>query len=110
MIQMNHKTLILLATQPVDFRKGIDGFVALCRHSLQQNPHQDARFVFISKRRTQIRVLCYDGTGFWLMTKRLSQGTFQGWPTSNQMLSQLSAKELSQLLKGSLLMPVKKVA
>jgi len=100
MIQMTHATPILLATQPADFRKGLDGFIALCRHSLLQNPRQEARFVFINKRKTQVRVLCYDGTGFWLMTKRLSQGTFRGWPTSGDVVSHLTAKQLSQLLTG----------
>ena len=101
MMHMTSSTPILLATQPADFRKGLDGFVALCRQSLAQDPYREARFVFINKSRTMIRALSYDGSGFWLMTKRLSKGKFQGWPTHGEPLSIWSAKQLSQLLKGA---------
>lgn len=102
MIHLTHATPIFLATQPADFRKGLDGFIALCRLSLAQDPKQEARFVFINKRKTMIRVLCYDGTGFWLMTKRLSQGTFRGWPSASDPISTLSAQALTQLFTGHL--------
>ncbi len=101
MMLMTCETPILLATRPADFRKGIDGFVALCRLSLAKDPRSAARFVFINKSKTMIRALSYDGTGFWLMTKRLSKGKFQGWPTSQEEpVKPWTAKQLSQLLKG----------
>ena len=48
-----------------------------------------------------IRVLAYDGTGFWLMTKRLSKGRFQGWPRSAQRVEPVAATRLRALLKGN---------
>lgn len=100
MLQLSAQTAILLGTQPQDFRKGIDGFVAVCRDSLQQNPRADIRFVFINKSRTMLRVLAYDGSGYWLMTKRLSKGRFQNWPKSPNTVSPMLATELRELLKG----------
>ena len=100
MMHMTNETSIWLAIQPADFRKGLDGFIALCRQSLEQDPKNEARFVFINKSKTMIRALSYDGTGFWLMTKRLSKGKFQGWPKHGQRATALTAKQLSQLLKG----------
>lgn len=100
MIHITNSTHILLATQPADFRKGMDGFIALCRLSLFQNPRSEARFVFINKSKTMVRILSYDGTGFWLMSKRLSKGKFQTWPTQGERVCTFTAKQLSQLLKG----------
>ncbi|MER2491638.1 IS66 family insertion sequence element accessory protein TnpB [Catenovulum sediminis] len=109
MLQLSAQTAILLATQPQDFRKGIDGFVAVCRDSLQQNPRADIRFVFINKSRTMLRVLTYDGSGYWLMTKRLSKGRFQNWPNSQNKVSPMLATELRVLLKGEANPTYKKV-
>jgi len=100
MIQLTAHTPILLATQATDFRKGIDGMVAVCRHVLDQNPQNGTYFVFINRSKTMIRVLAYDGSGFWLMTKRLSKGRFQGWPKSTSTVSTLEAKRLSRLILG----------
>lgn len=80
MIQITPQMRILLAVEPVDFRKGIDGLVALCRQKLQHEPMEGALFVFISRRRTALKILLYDQQGFWLCQKRLSQGRFRWWP------------------------------
>lgn len=101
MIQLSHQTHILLATQAADFRKGIDGLAAICRLELKNDPRNGTYFVFINRSRTMIRILAYDGSGFWLMTKRLSQGRFQGWPTAHSSLSPIAAKHLRLLLSGS---------
>ena len=100
MIQLSHHTRILLATQPADFRKGIDGLVALCRGVLEQDPRSGTYFVFINRSRTMIRVLVYDGSGYWLMTKRLSKARFVGWPTVDTDLSAMAATQLRVLLSG----------
>mgnify|MGYP003993715837 FL=1 len=100
MISLTADTPILLATHPADFRKGIDGIAALCRQQLAQNPRNGTVFVFINRTKTQLRMLTYDGTGFWLMTKRLSQGRFKGWPTDQQKMSMTAAKQLRILLSG----------
>lgn len=101
MIALQHDTRILLATRPVDFRKGIDGFVAVCRESLASDPRSGTYFAFINQSGTMIRVLAYDGTGFWLMTKRLSQGHFHGWPRGSSSLDAIEAKHLRVLLSGT---------
>ena len=98
MIQLTAQTHILLATQPADFRQGIDGFAAICRQKLASDPRSGTLFVFINRRKTMIRALSYDGTGFWLMTKRLSKGKFNGWPTAGEPIHPLAAKSLRLLL------------
>ena len=100
MIQLTHHTPILLATHAADFRKGIDGLVAVCRHQLQKDPRSGAYFVFINRSKTMMRVLVYDGTGFWLMTKRLSKGRFQGWPTGTGVVDTMDARQLSRFILG----------
>jgi transposase len=100
MIQLTAQTQILLATQPADFRKGIDGLVALCHQQLQRDPRSGVLFVFINRSKTMVRALSYDGSGFWLMTKRLSKGRFTGWPRNGNALSSLEATRLTRLLQG----------
>ena len=100
MIPLTAQTRILVATQPADFRKGIDGFVALCREALQHNPRSGALFVFINRRRTMVRILAYEGNGYWLMTKRLSRGTYGGWPAGRESVSSVLATQLRQLIRG----------
>jgi transposase len=80
--------------QQIDFRKGIDGLAAACRNKLDQNPFQGAIFVFRNRKKTTIRLLTYDGQGFWLCTKRLSKGTFRWWPND----SSIDARQLQTLL------------
>lgn len=98
MILLTSNTPILLAAEPADFRCGIDGFVAICRQQLKQEPRFGILFVFINRKKTMIRALSYDGTGFWLMTKRLSKGKFSYWPTSKKAISPIQAKDLRLLL------------
>ncbi len=100
MIQLTADTQILLATEPADFRCGIDGFAARCRQLLQRDPRSGVLFVFINRRKTMVRALRYDGTGFWLMSKRLSKGRFLGWPNGREDISPLAAKQLKVLLSG----------
>lgn len=80
MIQITPQMRILLAVEPVDFRKGIDGLAALCRQALGSDPQTGALFVFCSRRRHALKCLTYDGQGYWMWQKRLSQGRFTGWP------------------------------
>ena len=75
MILLTSSSCILLAAKPAEFRRGIDGFVALCRDQLRQDPRGDTCFVFTNKSRTMVRVLCYDGSGFWLMTKQIGRAS-----------------------------------
>jgi transposase len=84
MIAITPHMRILLAVEPVDFRKGIDGLVAVCQQRLQAEPFKGALFVFRSRSRRSLKLLIYDGQGFWLCQKRLSQGRFDWWPSGGQ--------------------------
>lgn len=106
MILLTHQSPILLGVSPEDFRKGIDGFVAQCRNTLEQDPSDGTIFVFINRAKTMIRALSYDGTGYWLMTKRLSRGKFTGWPTGHEALSPASARQLRLLISDGGFSPV----
>ena len=81
MLQITPQMKILVAVDAVDFRKGIDGLVQLCKESLQQDPFTGAVFVFRNRRGTALKALVYDGQGFWLCHKRLSNGHFGWWPS-----------------------------
>lgn len=102
MIHLTASTPILLAREPVDFRAGIDGFVARCQYHLHQNPRSGTLYIFINRRATMIRILAYQDNGYWLMTKRLSSGRYRGWPRSTAPVSRLQAIELRRLLAGAL--------
>jgi transposase len=98
MIHLTADTHILVAITPADFRQGIDGLAAICRHKLSLNPRSGTVFVFINRNKTMVRTLSYDGTGFWLMTKRLSKGKFKLWPSSHKNIEPIIAKQLRKLL------------
>jgi transposase len=98
MFQASPQSNIYLAIEPVDFRKGIDGFCGVCRQKLEQDPMEGAFFLFRNRSGKMIRVLAYDGQGFWLCTKRFSQGKLHWWPQSFQKSCQLSLREFQVLL------------
>lgn len=80
MLSITPQMRILVAIEPADFRKGIDGLAGVCRNVLREDPFSGCVFVFRNRRATAIKVLVYDGQGFWLCQKRLSKGRFQWWP------------------------------
>ena len=100
MIQITPHMRILVAIEPIDFRAGIDGLAAACRKRLDADPFSGALFVFRNRARTAIKVLVYDGQGFWLCCKRLSTGHFGFWPDAAQPSRSLEACELQVLLMG----------
>lgn len=82
MLQITPQMRILAAVESIDGRKGIDSLAALCRERLQADPFSGCLFVFRTRSGTTIKILVYDGQGFWLATKRLSKGRFRWWPTA----------------------------
>lgn len=99
MLQITPQMKILVAVEPVDFRRGIDGLARLCKESLQNDPFAGTVFVFRNRKATALKVLMYDGQGFWLCHKRLSQGRFPWWPTTADGNAQrLAAHQLLVLL------------
>ena len=99
MIQITPQMRVLVAVQPADFRRGIDGLAELCRARLGADPFTGTLFVFRNRRGTGIKLLVYDGQGFWLAYKRLSRGKFPWWPGGGgQVGALLRAHELQVLL------------
>jgi len=98
MIQITPHIKILVALEPVDFRRGIDGLAAVCRQVLNTDPMAGTLFIFISRRRQAIKCLVYDSQGFWLCQKRLSRGRFCGWPTSQGACLRWDPLQLHALL------------
>lgn len=98
MIAITPHMHIMLASQPVDFRKGIDGLAAVCRNILYSDPFSGYLFVFTNKSKKSIKILVYDGQGFWLCQKRLSKGRFCFWPDSNGSSSTLEANQIVSLI------------
>jgi len=89
---------ILVAIEPVDLRKGIDGLAQLCRERLGADPFSGCLFIFRGRRATAIKLLAYDGQGFWLAQKRLSKGRFRWWPTGEEAAHRLQAHQAQLLL------------
>jgi transposase len=86
---------------PADFRKGIDGLVRLCKETLGQDPFAGVMFVFRNRRATAIKVLVYDGQGFWLCHKRLSENRFRWWPRADdRAAASLAAHQLTVLFSA----------
>ena len=99
MIQITPHIRIYLCCEPVDFRKGIDGLSGVCRRVLEKDPFSGSMFIFRNKRRTTLKMLLYDGQGFWLFMKRLSSGGFKWWPNNTTEGSiTLSAPQLQLLI------------
>ena len=88
-IQITPQMRIFVAVEAVDFRKGIDGLCQVCRSVLKADPFSGIVFVFRNRRRTAIKLLLYDGQGYWIFHKRLSEGKFKWWPeTGDNSLKQ----------------------
>lgn len=101
MIQITPQMRVLVAIEPADFRRGIDGLARVCHESLLADPMSGTVYVFRNRRRTAIKLLVYDGQGFWLCHKRLSSGRFRWWPSdSGSGAMVFLAHELQVLLFG----------
>lgn len=101
MIQITPQMRVLVAIEAVDGRRGIDGLGQVCRSVLLANPGDGTMFVFRTRSSKAIRLLVYDGQGFWLASKRLSAGRFRYWPTGTGAVSrELLAHEFSALIWG----------
>lgn len=96
MLQITPQMRVLVAVEAVDGRKGIDALAALCRERLAADPFSGWLFIFRTRSGHTIKILCYDGQGFWLAQKRLSEGRFRWWPQGG--VSRSLAAHQAQLL------------
>ena len=90
---------ILLATKPVDFRKGAHGLAALASGVLREDPFSGAVLVFRSKRSDRVKVLVWDASGLVLVWKQLQQGGFR-WPPVTDGVVRLSPVQFAALFDG----------
>jgi transposase len=102
MLSFSGSLKVYVALDPIDMRKGFEGLYATVSEKLQADVKSGALFVFTNNKRTRLKVLYFDGTGLWLMTKRLEQGTFC-WPRaaeSGQTRLQLAPEAFALLTDG----------
>ena len=90
---------VMVASKPVDFRKGMDGLAAMVTQVLAADPFAGDVFVFRAKRTDRIKLLLWDGSGLCLVTKRLEAGGFT-WPPVQDGAVTLSASQLRMLFAG----------
>ena len=83
MLSFTGSLRVFLAVEACDLRKGFEGLHALVSERLKEDIKGGALFVFTNQKHTRLKVLYFDGTGLWLMTKRLEEGTFS-WPKTDE--------------------------
>lgn len=101
MIQVGPATRVFLAAGHTDMRKGFNGLTDLVRHHLAADPLNGHLYLFCNKRKNRVKILCFDGSGLWICTKKLQQGCFS-WPDveGTDVSVSLKPEELTMLLAG----------
>ena len=98
MLAITPQHRLFLYFEPIDFRKGIDGLIGVCLRKCKQDPFNGGIFIFRNRQGTALKLLVYDGTGFWLCHKRFSSGKLAWWPTTLTEAMAISAVELTVLV------------
>ncbi|HKK18131.1 MAG TPA: IS66 family insertion sequence element accessory protein TnpB [Opitutales bacterium] len=102
MFNFSSSLRIYLCVNPTDMRKSFNGLYAIAKHELERNPMDGSLFVFANRRRDRVKLLYWDGTGFWVLAKRLEKGTFW-WPGPVEAEAcdlEIKPEALSMLLNG----------
>lgn len=102
MLSFTGSLKIYLAVEPCDMRKSFNGLYALAENKLKLDPQSGALFVFTNKRKNRLKILYFDGTGLWVLAKRLEAGTFS-WPKASQSNAEkitLTPEALAMLTDG----------
>lgn len=99
MLSLSPATRVFLALQPIDGRKGFNGLYSLVRETLRQEPTSGFLFVFLNRRRNRLKILTYDGSGLWMLTKRLDRGTYAA-PSGEGRSVNLRPEDLTLLIHG----------
>ena len=99
MLQITPQHRLLLCVPSIDFRKGIDSLAASCQQHLGSDPFSGAFFVFANTRKTSVKLLIYDGNGFWLSQKRFSSGKLAWWPKTIEEAYSIRSVDLLIMLQ-----------
>ncbi len=99
MIGPSGNVRVLVATKPVDFRKGAEGLAAVVRESMRTDPFSGVVYVFRAKRADRVKLIFWDGSGVVLVCKRLENGQFR-WPAVRDGVMRLSVAQLHALIEG----------
>lgn len=99
MLSLSPATRIFVSVEPMDMRRGFNGLTTWVHTVLQQEPTSGHWFVFLNKRRNRLKILTYDGSGLWLLSKRLERGTFAAVTGEGKSLS-WRPEELTLLIHG----------
>lgn len=101
MLNFSHQTRVFLFLEPVDMRKSFRGLCLLCESVLKEDPASGHWFAFINRRRDRLKLLGWDGQGFWIWYKRLESGGFQKpAASSNQVQTEIDVTQLSLIING----------
>lgn len=99
MIALRADLKVVVAAQPIDFRRGVNGLVALVAEALAADPYCGDVFIFRSKRKDRLKLLAWDGSGLVLATKWLEAGGFT-WPPITAGKVEISAEQMAVLVAG----------
>ena len=101
MIQMTPQTKIMVAVEPINFQKRMDGTAGICRAQFERDPYDGVIYVFRNRRSTMIRLYFFDGLVEWCCDLRIAKGRFPHWPKDCTPLKGMQAHELVLLVKGA---------
>ena len=107
MLNIPSTVSIFLYTRATDMRKGFDGLSGIVREAFDADPLDGSLFLFVNRRRDRLKILHFDGTGFWLYYKRLEAGTFEVLASEDDCV-EIDATELAMLLGGVSLVSAEK--
>jgi transposase len=108
MLSLPPRVPIFLYTQPTDMRKTFDGLSGIVRSEFQADPQDGSLFLFINRRRDRLKILHWDGTGYWLYYKLLEAGTFEVISSEGQCTTQIDSTQLAMLLGGASLVGMRR--
>ena len=101
MLNFSHQTRVFLFLQPVDMRKSFRGLCLLAESVLREDPASGHWFAFINRRRDRLKLLGWDGQGFWIWYKRLESGAFEKpTPAEGQVQMEIDVTQLSLIING----------
>ena len=104
MLDLAGGTTVYLACGATDLRKSYHGLAAIIKLKFKLDPYSRCMFAFCNRRRTSIKILQWDGSGFWILMKRLDRDSFH-WPDTPDELQKVTMKEMHWLCDGFSLTP-----